>query len=366
MIPRIQQWLTEHHARLGVPAELQPLVLINVNYKYVESYPIISRVVLWFGKDAERPCLATKITDPGLSREALDFSTTFQDKMDAALGQPLFMKIVDVADIAGRRVIIEEASPHRTFETDLKFAICGPERSHARFGRTFGAQMDEIGELCGKLTTLDQGGPAKRWGDDAAQLARHFKQDCGFDDSQYPESSIEFMRDALNKLELPNTPVLADFVCPNIFPGPRLIDNVHPKLEEWNRTLPGHINAFRFLVPYFYSQPVELIYPDWALALASALADTEHESLIAAPLGKLFAMIGLDVKTQADVIWAFIMYAAIFEMQDKLDFYRESPFMIDGKIDTFRKWTQRLCGVANTEVNADYLLASEENLKAQP
>jgi len=366
MIPRIQQWLTEHHARLGVPAELQPLVLINVNYKYVESYPIISRVVLWFGKDAERPCLATKITDPGLSREALDFSTTFQDKMDAALGQPLFMKIVDVANIAGRRVIIEEASPHRTFETDLKFAICGPERSHARFGRTFAAQMDEIGELCGKLTTLDQGGPAKRWGDDAAQFARHFKQDCGFDDSQYPESSIEFMRDALNKLELPNTPVLADFVCPNIFPGPRLIDNVHPKLEEWNRTLPGHINAFRFLVPYFYSQPVELIYPDWTLALASALADTEHESLIAAPLGKLFAMIGLDVKTQADVIWAFIMYAAIFEMQDKLDFYRESPFMIDGKIDTFRKWTQRLCGVANTEVNADYRLASEENLKAQP
>ncbi|MFP6902065.1 MAG: hypothetical protein VCB81_00250 [Verrucomicrobiia bacterium] len=366
MIPRIQQWLTEHHARLGVPAELQPLVLINVNYKYVESYPIISRVVLWFGKDAERPCLATKITDPGLSREALDFSMQFQDKIDAALEQPLFMKIVDVVDIAGRRVIIEEASPHRTFETDLKFAICGPERSHARFGRTFTAQMDEIGELCGKLTTLDQSGPAKRWGDDAAQLARHFKQDCGFDDSQYPESSIEFMRDALNKLELPNTPVLADFVCPNIFPGPRLIDNVHPKLEEWNRTLPGHINALRFLVPYFYSQPVELIYPDWALALASALADTEHESLIAAPLGKLFAMIGLDVKTQADVIWAFIMYAAIFEMQDKLDFYRESPFMIDGKIDTFRKWTQRLCGVANTEVNADYLLASEENLKAQP
>jgi hypothetical protein len=366
MIPRIQKWLTEHHARLGVPAKLQPLVLINVNYKYVESYPVISRVVLWFAKDAERPCLATKITDPGLSREALDYSMQFQDKIDAALGQPLFMKIVDVADIAGRLVIIEEASPHRTFETDLKFAICGPERTHARFGRTFAAQMDEIGELCGKLTTLNQGGPAKRWGDDAAQLARHFKQDCGFDDSQFPEASINFMRDALNKIELPHTPVLADFVCPNIFSGPRLIDNVHPQLEEWNRTLPGHINAFRFLVPYFYSQPVELVYKDWALALASALADTEHQSLIAAPLGKLFALIGLDVKTQADVIWAFIMYATIFEMQDKLDFYRESPFMIDGRIETFKKWTQRICGVPNTEVNADYLLAQEENLRAQP
>ncbi len=366
MIPRIQHWLTEHHVRLGVPAQLQPLVLINVNYKYVESYPVISRVVLWFAEDAERPCLATKITDPGLTRDALNESMKFQDKIDTALGQPLFMKILDVADIGDQMVIIEEASPHHTFETDLKFAICGPERSHARFGRTFSGQMDELGELCGKLTKLNQGGPAKRWGDDAAQLAQNLKQDCNFNDSTFPPSSIEFMRDALNKIELPHTPVLADFVCPNIFPGPRLIDNVHPQLAEWNRTLPGHINTFRFLVPYFYSQPVELVYPDWALALASALADTEHQSLIAAPLERLFAKIGLDVKTQPDVIWAFIMYAAIFEMQDKFIFYRESPFMIDGKVDMFEKWIKRLCKVANTEVNAKYLLDSENNLNAQP
>ncbi len=366
MIPHIQQWLTEHHARLGVPTELQPLVLINVNYNYVESYPVISRVVLWFSKNAERPCLATKIADPGLTREALNFSIQFQNDIDAALGHNLFLKIIDVADINDRMVIIEEACPHYTFETDLKFAICGPERSHARFARTFAAQMEELGNLCGELTTLDQGGPAKRWGDDAAQLAQQFKKDCGLKDAYFPDDTIAFMRDALNKIDLPHTPVLADFVCPNIFPGPRLIDNVHPSLAEWNRTLPGHINAFRFLVPYFYSQPIELVYPDWALALASALADTKHQSIIAAPLGKLFAMIGLDVKTQADVIWAFIMYAAIFEMQDKLEFYRESPFMIDGKVDMFKKWTRRLCKVANTEVNADYLLASEENLRTQP
>ena len=80
MIPHIQQWLTEHHARLGVPADLQPLVLINVNYNDVESYPLISRVVLWFSKNAERPCLATKITDPGLTREALNFSISFYNK----------------------------------------------------------------------------------------------------------------------------------------------------------------------------------------------------------------------------------------------------------------------------------------------
>ena len=86
MIPRIQQWLTEHHARLGVPTDLQPLVLINVNYKYVESYPVISRVLLWFAKDAERPCLATKIADPGLTREAIDFSIQFQNKINDALG----------------------------------------------------------------------------------------------------------------------------------------------------------------------------------------------------------------------------------------------------------------------------------------
>jgi len=366
MIPRIRQWLAQNHERLGVPKNLQPLVLFNVNYKYVESYPIISRVILWFGKDSERPCIATKIADPGLTQETLDECIQFQDNLDSALGQPLFMKILEVATIDERMVIIEESCPHRTFETDLKFAICGPERSHARFGRTFKSQMEELGNLCGNLAALDQGGPTKRWGDDAADLANHFKKDCGLDDSQFPIDSIEFMRDALNKIELPQTPVLADFVCPNIFPGPRLIDNIHPQLTEWNRTLPGHINAFRFLIPYFYSQPVLLLYPDWALALASALADTEHQSLIAKPLAKMFSKIGLDVNTQADVIWAFIMYAAVFEMQDKLDFYRESPFMIEGRIESFEKWTQRLCGVANIEVNADYLLASENNLNAQP
>ena len=102
MIPRIRQWLAQNHERLGVPKNLQPLVLFNVNYKYVESYPIISRVILWFGKDSERPCIATKIADPGLTREALDECIQFQDNLDSALGQPLFMKILEVATIDER------------------------------------------------------------------------------------------------------------------------------------------------------------------------------------------------------------------------------------------------------------------------
>ena len=366
MIDRIKQYLMENRGKLSLnSSDLEPLQLFNVNYNFVESYPIISRVVLWFEPGNSRPSIATKITDAGLTKNDIEYCTEFQTEINRHLGRDVFLKVLDVFELEGSLVIAEEAEANHTYETELKFAICGPERCHARFERTFTSQMSELGELTAQLNAMDRGGPLQKWGDKAFEFASRFKNENGFTEADFPEHGLQFMREAINKLEIRNTPVLADFVCPNIFPGPRLIDNVHPELKVWNTELPGIINIFRFIVPYFYSPPVNLLYPDWSHALASALADEREESIIGGPLRELLRKNGLDPVQQADSIWALIQYAAVFEMQDKLLFYQNSPFMLGGKIQTFKEWIQRMCEVSTIEVNADYLLDCEKNLHNQ-
>ncbi|NOZ52374.1 MAG: hypothetical protein GXP08_04395 [Gammaproteobacteria bacterium] len=392
MIPKIKNYLQQNAHKFGLSAntKLDPLILFNVNYNYVESYPLINRVVLWFNKDgfnkdgvdkdgfdkdrlykegrnqhSDKPVIVSKIVDPSLSRETIDDCHSFQHYLNKVVGYNLFLNIIHIVDVDGKLVIFEEAEKKSTYETELKFCINGPERSLARFQRTYSQQMLEMGDLCEKLSKCHSNKRQRRWGDQAYQLATQFKKNGNFEESILPDKNLVLMRDAINKIETPNSPVLADLVCPNIFPGPRLIDNLHPNLRNMNRELPGIINVFRFIVSYFYSPPVQLVFQDWLYTLAAGMKAPKEKSVIANSLQALFAKIGLDCDTQADTIWGFIMYACVFEMQEKLDFYQQSPFMITGKIEQYCEWSRRMTQLQTTDVNVEQLINDEQKLNIQ-
>lgn len=345
MIPAIQRYIQEHidnwPVEIQQPSCLRPLLRSNINYNFVENYPLITRVVFWFAEEGNYPSLVSKIMDESIKLESIKRCITFQEGLNAKIGYAVFPRIFDIAEISGNVVLFEEAVKSATYETELKRAICGPERSLARLEQVIQRQFKEMGGLFRQLQDMPTSDKPQQWGDWAYKLGQDFRTTCGFDASSLTDARLDKMRRAIDSVPLPQTPVVADLVCPNIFVGPRLIDNIDPKIEELNAQLPGVINVFRFIVPYFYGPPVRDVFGDWLYAIAVAITDREGRTIIGPPVRDIIRQVGLDPE-QPEVIWAFIMAASLFQMKDWLELYRESPFMLGGKKDEFRQWTNRL------------------------
>lgn len=373
MIPIIERYIHEHidnwPVKIQQPLCLRPLLLSNVNYNFVENYPLITRVILWFGEEDNYPSIVTKIMDRSLKLESIKRCITFQDRINEKMGYNVFPKIFDIAEISGNIVLFEEGVKSSTYETELKYAICGPERSLARLERVIQRQFKEMGGLFRHLQDMQTLDKPQQWGDLAYKLGQDFKKTCGFDANFLTDSSLDMTRRAIDSVPMYQSPVLADLVCPNIFPGPKLIDNINPNIDELNAQLPNIINVFRFIVPYFYSPPVRDVFKDWPYALAVAITDKEGQTIIGPPVRDILRRVGLD-PDQPDVIWAFVMFATLFEMRDKLDFYGKSPFMIDGKKDEFRQWTKRLVEIQkfisrNKKFDPRPIILAQDSLRTQ-
>ena len=373
MIPKIQHYIYEHinswPVKIQQPLCLRPLLLSNVNYNFVENYPLITRVILWFGEDDKYPSLVTKIMDRSLKLESIKRCLTFQDRINEKIGYKVFPRIFDIDEISGNIVLFEEGVKSSTYETELKHAICGPECSLSRLERVIQRQFKEMGGLFKRLQDMRTSEKPRQWGNWAYKLGQDFKKTCGFDASSLTDATLDRMRKNIDSVPLPQTPVIADLVCPNIFSGPRLIDNINPHIDELNAHLPGVINVFRFMVTYFYSPPVNHLFEDWLYAIAVAVTDRKGQTIIGPPVRDILGQVGLN-PDQSEVIWAFVMAATLFEMKDKLEFYNESPFMIGRKKEEFCQWTRKLVEIQKfisrkKKINLRYIVLAQDSLRTQ-
>lgn len=373
MIPLIERYINEHidnwPVKIQQPLCLRPLLLSNVNYNFVENYPLISRVILWFDREDNYPSIATKIMDRSLKPESINRCIMFQGRINEKMGYAVFPKIFDILTTSENVILFEEGVKSPTYETELKYAICGPERSLAHLERVIQRQFREMGGLFRHLQDIQTPDKPKQWGDSAYKLGKDFINTCGFDANFLTDAHLNMLRRAIDSVPVYQSPVLADLVCPNIFSGPRIIDNINPDIDKLNAQLPGIINVFRFIVPYFYSPPVKDVFKDWPYALAVAITDSEGRTIIGPPVRDILRQVGLD-PDQPDVIWAFVMYASFFEMRDKLEFYSKSPFMIGGKQNEFRQWTKRLVEIQklinrNKRFNPVPIISAQDSLRTQ-
>ncbi len=373
MIPIIERYIYKQINKWPVdfqqPLSLQPLFLSNVNYNFVESYPLITKVILWFEMENHYPSLVTKIMDDELEVESINRCLSFQKRLNEKIGYDLYPKIYDITKISEKIVLFEEAVKSPTYETELKYAICGPERSLLHLERVINRQFKEMGGLFKQLQGITTSDRSYQWGDWAFNLVHKFKATCGFNTNFLTDKHINQIRKAVDTIPMYKSPVLADLVCPNIFSGPRIIDNIIPDIDELNAQLPGVINLFRFIIPYFYSPPVNDVFTDWPYAIAVAINDRGHNTIIGPPLRDILRQTGFDLE-QPIVIWSFIIFTTIFDMIQKLEFYSNSPFIIDGKKKQFQKWTKRLVEIQNLfnknkKINPKSIIYAQNSLNAQ-
>lgn len=349
MLEAIRDYIKEHlrnwntSPRISCSAHWQPIFRSNINYNFVEEYPPITRIIFWI--DGAGPKLVTKIVDKSLSREAINACQVYQLGLNEQLGYDLFPLLYDIADINGCCVLFEPALQKSTYETELKRAVFGPEASLPYLGRVVIRQFAEIGQLFEQLQQIIYSSESKQWGQTFSDLGGELKTVCDIGDDILSSEHLDKMRQDIDLILISDTPIIADLVCPNIFPGPQLIDNLVPDINGLNESLPGIINAFRFMVLCFYSPPLTSTLQGWVHALAGALMDKEEASLLAKPVRNMCRRVGLEPDYQYDTIWALIMGATFFEMLDKLDFYKNSPFMLQGKQSEYLEWTKTLVAV---------------------
>jgi hypothetical protein len=327
----------------GIPEDtnLQPLFRSNVNYNFVENYPLITRVILWFTEGDKYPCVVSKIMDSSIKRQSIDQCLEIQERLNKYLGWPVFPKVYDITEISGSIVLFEEGVRSSTYESELKRVVWGPESSLTALERTINQQFSEMGGLFQKLQKMATSNQPRKWGDWAYKMGQDFRSACGIEKKYLNDVHLDIMKSTIDAAPFPETAVIADMVCPNIFPGPRLIDNINPDINGLNTQLPGLINVFRFMVTYFYSPPVKDVFTDWIYTLAAAITDTEGQTIPGIAVRDILTKCGLDTG-RPDIIWSFIMAATFFEMKDKLDFYNNSPFMLGGKKEEYLRWTKEL------------------------
>ena len=129
MISIIQRYIYEHiddwPVEVRQSRHLLPLLRSNINYNFVENYPLITRVIFWFGEGDNYPSLVSKIMDKSIKLESIKRCITFQEGLNKKMGYPLYPRIFDIAEISGNIILFEEVVKKSTYETELKDASSG-------------------------------------------------------------------------------------------------------------------------------------------------------------------------------------------------------------------------------------------------
>lgn len=329
---------------ISKPRNPSPLLISNVNYNFIESSPKIARVILWFNEGEGAPWLTSKIMDKSLKRESLDRCLVFQDDLNRRLDYMLYLPVYDVAELDGHTVLFEESCIEMTYKAELRNLIYGPTFTPAYLGRVLARQLGEVGELLERLSQLHSIEKPRRYGAWVHKLGLDFRAACDLEEV-LTDKSLERTSELIDSILIPRTPVLAEFTPPNIFPGPKLIDNIIPDIDELNHEQPGLINAFNFLITSFGTPPLSDLWPPLDV-LAGAILDSKGETLIGLPIRHLIQSAGLDVNDH-NLVWAFVMTAVFWHAINALYLYASHSEMLQKNLELYRVWAPKLVEIQN-------------------
>jgi hypothetical protein len=298
---------------------------------------------MWFGEEDTFPILITKVLDQQIKFKDIRHSISIQEKIDKEMGHAVFPAIFDTVQMDGHIVLFQEGIKGLTFERELLDAIYGPEPSLTNLEQIIQRQFDEMGKLFRHLRNIRILGTPQKWGEWAYKVGQDFRDTCGFDVDFLTDMHLIKIREAINSVPLYEHVVPQELHPANIFPGPKLIDQIQLCASE-NITQPSRpavIQLLSFIIKYFLSGPIRRVFKDWVDALACALMDRSNRTIICHPVRGLLKDLGLNPK-KADVTWAFIVVTSLLEMKHSLKGYRDSGDMLRKLKVEFYQWTANL------------------------
>jgi hypothetical protein len=319
-------------------ANWRPVIRSNREDNGLVDRKWIGQVILWFAEKHEGPCLATKILDRTLEARAVESCKLLQERANQSMTFPVFPRIFDVKEISGRLVLFHEAVDLPNYELELARTIYGPERSLPAAERVMRRHFDEVARLLSVLRETLPVNEPRHWGGWAYNLGYKFKKNCGFDTSILDEKILDNIALSLDSLLMRSCFGLVDHHTANFFAGPRVVDQLHPDINEFMAQDPELIHALKFTIAYFRAGPLGGIFKDWLYAIAVGLMDEGGRTIIGSSVRDLLKRVGLPLN-QPDVIWAMFMAAFFARAANELEFHRNNPFVIERLKKEFRRYT---------------------------
>jgi hypothetical protein len=345
MVSQIERYIRKNiiHWPVSVQgdAHWRPLIRSNKEDNGIVDRRWIGQVILWFAEKHSGPCLATKILDRSLEPSAVRDCKVLQERANESIGFPVFPRIFDVVEIAGRLVLFQEAIGGPNYEIELTRTLYGPERSLAAAERVMRRQFHEVANLLAALREALPVNQPRQWGLWAYNLGRNFKANCGFETSVLDENALNKMAMCLDSLPMRSCFGLVDHHTANFFAGPRLVDQIHSSINEFMAQDPELIHAFKFMIAYFRAGPLGGIFKDWLYAMAVASMDERGQTIIGTPVRDLLQKVGLRLD-QPNFLWAMLMAAFFTRAVNELEFHGNNPFIIERLRKEFRRYTVTL------------------------
>jgi len=348
MIPAIQRYIYEHLGNWPIKFDrhlsLSPLLRSNKEANGIVNNFWIGKVIFWFTDKYNYPCLVTKIMDKSVKFDSIKRCITIQKKINDKIGYTVFPEVFDIVELSGNIVIFQEAIKGPNYEIELSRAIYGPTCSLGRVKQVVQHQFKEIRGLLTNLQDMQISDQPRRWGDWAYRLGQDFRNTCGFNTSCLTNEHLDEMKRAIDSVPIYQKFILVEDHIANFLPGPRLVDQIHPNIDELLAKRPGVIDAFRFIIAYFRAGPIVGIFNDWLYAIISGIMDKDDKTIIGTSVRDLLRQVGFDLE-QPKVIWAFVMATFFIRAKNEIEFHGENPLVIDAlKID-FQRYTEKLVGI---------------------
>lgn len=292
MLVELKKYIFDHLEEWGLEAnELTPLCRFNPEANGLVSSPQIGNVVFWFADTSDQPLLVTKTARE--KKESWLRHLPYSPKVYAYHQSTLFM----------------EALPGKSYEMELSQALFGPEGNRELVRAITLKHMEEMSQVFLEFSTVNAKEEPYQLGDWIAQKG-----------ASLPQKTVRTLQRILGSMPYVTHHILADHHTANIFPGPYFIDQYD--FAEGREQEPGFLDPIRFIIAYFRASPIGKLYPDWVLTLGCALHDQDQKLLISKPLQAFFNKLNLS----GEVVWALLVLAVLFRMQEELQFHAHNPF----------------------------------------
>lgn len=341
LIGYIQEHVNSWPLGTKINGKLVPIFRFNKEANGIVEKEQIGTVHFWFNQSQPTPVLVSKIMDASLSVEYIRHWAEYQKEINKKIGRSVFPAIYDVVKIGSRPVIFQEAINEPNYDMQLSKAIFGVGANISTMNEVVKSHLKEMAFLFKHLKTIDVSKESRQWGEWAYAVGKTFKNNYGLASNVLFDGSLDRMKETLNSMTLQRNYVLVDHYSANYFLGPRAVDQIDKSLIKRMKEEPGIIDAFRFIIAYLKTSPLNIIYQDWLAVLALSFTQDYRRIAIGSALRAFWQEVGVCLDRPA-YIWSLVMVSFFLRAIDEFTFHKNNPFVMPQLSREFAKLAVQL------------------------